>query len=89
VVEKLRRDSSFMHRVRLQGVQRLNNSLESSKFPNLRRNNVYTCSGTHSRGVRRDEEKVEAFWKFEIIPSIGRKFGSPGGAVATIRSIGK
>jgi hypothetical protein len=63
--------------------------LESSKFPKLKRNNIYTRSETHSRGVHRDEAKVEAFWKFEILPSIGRKCGIPGGAVVAIRSTGK
>jgi hypothetical protein len=42
VVEKLRRDSAFMHRVRLQREQRLKNSLEGSKFPKPRRDNTFT-----------------------------------------------
>jgi hypothetical protein len=42
VKNKLRRASAFTNRVGLQGVQRLKNSLGSSKFPKLKRDNVST-----------------------------------------------
>jgi hypothetical protein len=59
--EKLRRASAFTHKVGLQRVQRLKNSLESSKFPKLRRDNVFTRAVENSsKGVRRGGRKTKS-----------------------------
>jgi hypothetical protein len=68
VVEKLRRDSAFTHRVELQGVQRLKNSLEEFKVPKAQEGRcfIHAAKIKVKEFAERREEKVEAFenWKF-------------------------
>jgi hypothetical protein len=59
--EKLRRVSAFTPRVGLQRVQRPKNSLESSKFPKLRRDNIFIHAvESSSKGVRRGGRKTKS-----------------------------
>jgi hypothetical protein len=68
VVEKLRRESSFTHRVGLQGVERLKNSLEEFRVPKAQegRHFIHATKLKVKEFVERREAKFEAFenWKF-------------------------
>jgi hypothetical protein len=83
----------FTHRVGLQGVQWLKNSLESSKFPKLRGDNIFIRMAklrVESRKRREERRtKVEAFGRLGNFPSIGRKCRSSGGSSAAVRSAGE
>jgi hypothetical protein len=49
----------------------------------------HTHVRTHSRGVRRGNRQRSRPWRLEILPRLGRKCVSSGGAVSAIRSVGE
>jgi hypothetical protein len=91
-LQKLRRDSTFVHEKTLQGVQRVEESFEDSKIKAQEGQRFHTRSEAQVEGVRRErrEAKVEAFENLKFFQVWEESAGSSGGAAQpVVRSAGE